>query len=127
MGFILSIISYILFIFITPFNYIAVLITHIGTHGFIKVNNDHWFSGAFDLDVFANYHFKAFWNLVLRNRKGYLFGKLGETISSALGKNQRDGTLTWVGWIVVCILWGFDYKYWKLGGHCLNSIDKTLK
>ena len=58
----------------------------------------------------------------MRLKNGYKFGNVNETISSALGKNQRDKTLSWFGWLIVYILWAIDYKYWKKGGHSMNSI-----
>ena len=49
---------------------------------------------------------------------GYQFGVIGETISSALGKNQRDKTLTTTGKILVFILDFLDEN------HCENSIKE---
>ena len=56
------------------------------------------------------------WNTKLRIDGGYGFGKTGETISSALGKNERDKTLSKKGKILVKILDFFDEN------HCENSI-----
>jgi len=91
--------------------------------GFLKTINDYFFQGAIDIDRFANRNFRTLWNSILRKTAGHAFGNPAETISSALGKNQRDDKLSVVGWIVVYILWGLDYKYWKKGGHCINSIQ----
>lgn len=49
---------------------------------------------------------------------GYQFGKIGETISSALGKNQRDNTLAYSGKILCSILDSIDKD------HCFKSIQK---
>jgi len=54
----------------------------------------------------------------LRIDGGYEFGKTGETISSALGKNQRDNTLTNCGKILVTILDFLDKN------HCKKSIKE---
>ena len=61
-------------------------------------------STALSIDIWANREFRTLWNAQLRTESGYEFGVIGETISSALGKNQRDGTLTKKGKILVAIL-----------------------
>ena len=48
---------------------------------------------------------------------GYYFGKQGETISSALGKNQLRDTLTKAGLLLAGILDFIDPN------HCINAID----
>jgi len=77
-------------------------------------------SSALNLDIFANYEFRTTWNKYLRTENGYRFGKKGETISSALGKNQRDNTLTKKGKILCRILNTFDKN------HCKNSINDDI-
>lgn len=47
---------------------------------------------------------------------GYKFGRKGETISSVLGKNKRDGTLKTPGKIIAAVLDFFDKN------HCIKSI-----
>lgn len=59
-------------------------------------------------------------NLVLINNKGYKFGNRKETISSALGKNQRDGTLTIAGTALCDLLDLIDKD------HCFKSIDEIV-
>ena len=56
----------------------------------------------------------ALFNKVLINEKGYRFGDIRETISSVLGKNQRDKTLTKTGKVLV---WVLDKN------HCEKSIE----
>ena len=73
-------------------------------------------STALSIDIWANFEFRTLWNTKLRIDSGYEFGKENETISSALGKNQRDNTLTNCGKILVAILDFFDEN------HCENSI-----
>ena len=73
-----------------------------------------------NLDIFANREFRALWNEVLRTELGYEFGIIGETISSALGKNQRDGTLTNNGKALVWVLNRFEKD------HCLKSINLEI-
>ena len=73
---------------------------------------------ALSLDIWANKEFRTLWNAQLRTEEGYEFGVIGETISSALGKNQRDGTLTKKGKTLVAILDFLDEN------HCEKSIKE---
>ena len=63
--------------------------------------------------------YRTIWNDKLKIDRGYEFGKENETISSALGKNERDNTLSKKGKLLVKILDFFDEN------HCKNSIDLT--
>ncbi len=92
-NFILFLIAYILFFPLTFINYLIV-----------KKKKGYFLSSAVNLDKYANREFRALWNKVLRTDDGYLFGREGETISSALGKNEKDGTLTKTGKRLVWIL-----------------------
>lgn len=83
----------------------------------------YWQSTAKNIDIWANKEFRTTWNARLVQAievdsviiYPYKFGVDGETISSALGKNQLMGTLTKEGKILVkilnrleknhCILW----------------------
>lgn len=104
MGFILFLTAYILFLPMTIINYF-----NVKTEGYFR-------STALSIDIFANREFRATWNKWLKTPNGYKFGKDLETISSALGKNERDGTLTRTGKILVKILNTLDKN------HCSNSI-----
>lgn len=95
--------------FLTIVNYFYVE----NTKGYFK-------STAKNLDVFANREFRAFWNQVLRTKDGYPFGAEGETISSALGKNQLKKTLTKKGLFLVKVLDKLDKN------HSINSIDTSI-
>ncbi|WP_044403391.1 hypothetical protein [Lacinutrix sp. Hel_I_90] len=120
MGFIASIIAYLLFALVAIAAFIVVMYKNAKVNGFFKTMNSYWYVNAYELDVFANHHFADFWNVVMRTKGGYRFGEPKETISSAIGKNQRDKTLSW---FVMAILYIIDYKYWGKGGHCLNAIN----
>lgn len=122
MGIILYIITYILDPICMLVNFFVVLWKNVKTRGFFKTIGGYFLSDAVSRDEFANYNYRTLWNTFLRTSNGYKFGRKDETISSALGKNQRDNTLSWFGWAVVYILWAIDYQYWKKGGHCINSI-----
>ena len=73
---------------------------------------------AVNLDKFGNREFRTLWNLTLRKPTGYQFGNINETISSVLGKNQRDKTLSKVGKFLAFILDTIDKN------HCKNSIEE---
>jgi len=126
MGFLLYIIGAILFLPLTFLDLLVVIYKNIKTKDFFQSTNDYFFEGAEDLDKYANWKFKTLWNVMLKTKGGYDFGNIEETISSALGKNQRDNTLSIVGWIVVIILYIIDIPYWFKGGHCMNSINNKI-
>ena len=88
----------------------------------------YWQSTAKNIDIWANKEFRATWNTRLVHAVEvdgmiiypYKFGVDGETISSALGKNQLMGTLTAEGKRLVKIL----HKLEK--NHCILWIDKSV-
>lgn len=108
MGFLLFIIAYILFLPLTIINY-----------WYVENKKGYFLSTARNLDIFANREFRALWNKVLIKPEGYQFGKEGETLSSALGKNQRDKTLKQKGKELVWILDKLDKN------HCINAINNN--
>ena len=77
-----------------------------------------WFyRTAREIDLFANVVGAEFWNSGFITNGGYKFGNPKETISSVLGKNQRDKTLTLLGDLLRWILDRIEQD------HCLNSIN----
>lgn len=95
---------------LTFINFIAVLISS-------RDNAKGYFrSTAVNIDKFGNREFRTLWNLVLRTESGYEFGNPEETISSAIGKNERDKTLTKTGKALAWILNRIDKD------HCIKSI-----
>lgn len=117
MGLILYIIATILFFPLTLLNIIVVLWKNAKARGFWKTLDGYFLSGAVDIDRFGNHNFKTLWNAILRKSGGYAFGNYNETISSALGKNQRDKTLSFVGRGLANLLDFIDKD------HCKNSIN----
>lgn len=105
MGVILFLIAYVLFLPMTFINFLTVR-----KKGYFK-------STAVNIDIFANREFRATWNKHLITFGGYKFGKEGETISSALGKNKKQGTLTKTGNILCKVLDFIDKD------HCIKSIN----
>lgn len=106
MGFLLFLIAYVLYLPLTIVNYCLVR-----KKGYFK-------DSAITLDKLANREFRTLWNKVLIVETGYRFGNINETISSALGKNQRDNTLRKIGKKLVWLLDKLDKN------HALKSIDK---
>ena len=75
---------------------------------------------AMSIDVFANVHASEIFNDILIKKGGYKFGNKQETISSVIGKNQRDGTTTLAGRGLRIILDVVEHN------HCILSINEEL-
>lgn len=110
MGFFLFIIASILWLPLTLLNWIAVAYKY-------GISNEYFKQTAIDIDKFGNRNFRTLLNLTLQ-KDGYKFGNINETISSALGKNQRDNKLTNTGRIICKILDTLDKN------HCQKSIKE---
>lgn len=113
MGILLYIIATILWVLITPINWVIVSLKY-------GLSNAYFKETAIDIDKFGNRNFRTFLNVTMRLRNGYKFGNVNETISSALGKNQRDKTLSWFGKGVCFILDNLDKN------HCKKSINENI-
>lgn len=113
MGILLYIIATILWVLITPINWVIVSFKY-------GLSNTYFKETAIDIDKFGNRNFRTFLNATMRLRNGYKFGNVNETISSALGKNQRDKTLSRVGKGVCFILDKLDKD------HCKKSINENV-
>lgn len=83
----------------------------------LKRLDDQFLSIATSIDTSGNVVCKDLFNVCLKKKGGYEFGNRKETISSVLGKNKRDGTLTKIGKLVAWILDKIDKN------HCIKSID----
>ena len=110
---ILFLVAWLLIPPLTIWNLFSVKKKYGNTKGYFK-------STALSIDIWGNHEFRTLWNTKLRTENGYEFGKIGETISSALGKNERDKTLSKKGKILVKILDFFDEN------HCQNSINENI-
>lgn len=120
LGFILYLVAVLLYLPLTIINVIVVLYKYAGKNGALATLNKYFFDEAYSIDVFANRSFRTMWNTLLRTKGGYSFGERNETISSALGKNQRDNTLSFIGQALCWVLDRLDKD------HCLKSIDAHL-
>ena len=72
------------------------------------------------LDQIGNAVCRDMFNRLLIDEDGYKFWKVQETISSVLGKNERDWTLSLGGLLLVIILDTIDKD------HCRNSIQDFI-
>ena len=108
MGILLFFIAWVLVLPLTIINYIIVW------------KKGYFLDTALSLDKFGNREYRTLWNKILRKETGYEFGVVDETISSALGKNQRDGTLTGAGKVLCFILDTIDKD------HCRKSITNNI-
>ena len=109
-GLFLFLLAWILFLPLSLLNFLVVALKFKDL-GYFK-------SSAVSLDRFGNHEFRTLFNWALRKKEGYKFGNFEETISSALGKNQRDGTLTKIGKALVWILDKIEKE------HCKKSIKE---
>ena len=109
-GLFLFLLAWVLFLPLSLLNFLAVAIKFKDL-GYFK-------SSAVNLDRFGNFEFRTLFNLVLKKKGGYEFGNFEETISSALGKNQRDKTLSMAGKALVWILDMIEKE------HCKKSIKE---
>lgn len=110
---ILFLIAYTLLLPLTIINFLVVLLTSRDkAKGYFRTT-------ALNIDKFGNREFRKLWNLTLIIDRGYQFGNPEETISSVLGKNERDGTLSIIGKVLAWILNTIDKD------HCLKSIVET--
>jgi glycopeptide antibiotics resistance protein len=117
MGIILYIVAVVLFIPLTFINFFVVLWNYGLKWSTI---NGFFYETAVDIDRFANRNFRTLWNVTLRLPHGYKFGNINETVSSALGKNKRDNTLTKAGRVLCAILDFLDKN------HCIKSINNNV-
>ncbi|GIZ09969.1 hypothetical protein [Flavobacterium sp. UMI-01] len=121
MGFLLSIIALILFVFVYILDEITVLVIDVKNRKWFKITAERKFKKAFKVDVFANNLFPSFWNAAL-SKGGYQFGRFGETLSSVFGKKRLEKSLSWLGWLVSILIDAIDFTKWNKGGHCIASI-----
>lgn len=77
----------------------------------------YFLSSAVSIDRWANREFRTTWNAFLITPKSkHFFGNIDETISSVLGKNKRDKTLSFTGRCLAGLLDFLDKN------HCEKSI-----
>lgn len=120
MGFILFLISLILSILTVPLGMVYTIFKLSFKFKFgvlFRVSNGYFYQFALAIDQLGNVAMQDLFNDILISHNGYKFGDVDETISSVLGKNERNGTLSGLGKMIVKILHFIDPN------HALNSIE----
>jgi len=115
-GFLVLIIASILLYLLLPIVSIFMIIKYLFTGDKRMIIVWFWRT-ARAIDVFANVNGAEFFDAIFIRDGGYKFGNPKETISSVIGKNQRDNTLSIAGQILRWMLDRIDQD------HCLNSIN----
>lgn len=85
---VLFLVSHILFIILYPFGLLI---------GMYRGGTKYLLQCAITVDQSGNVFCQHIFNLIFITSKGYRFGNPDETISSVLGKNQLNGTLSLLG------------------------------
>lgn len=115
-GALLFLISIVLLLITGPLGFIYGLFYSMGTRG-IKGIGEYLLKVAISIDQLGNVMMQHLLNSIWMKTGGYKFGNRDETISSALGRNKKLGTLTFSGNLIDKILDIIDPD------HSLNSID----
>ena len=115
-GFLVLIIASILLYLLLPIVSIFMIIKYLFTGDKRMIIVWFWRT-ARAIDVFANVNGAEFFDAIFIRDGGYKFGNPKETISSVIGKNQRDNTLSIAGQILRWMLDRIEQD------HCLNSIN----
>jgi len=113
-NYLLLIIAFGLVVILVPVAYFYTVFFHCKKLSRLK------FTMALSLDQFGNAACQHLFNDLLIIKSGYQFGNVDETVSSVLGKNKRDNTLTGLGLFVSNILDAIDEN------HVLKSIDNKV-
>ncbi len=115
-GLLLFLISIFLFVLTGPLGFIYGFFHGLFSRG-IKGVGEYLLKIAISIDQLGNVGMQHMLNALWVKKGGYLFGNRDETISSALGKNKAQKTLTAFGKLMDNILDSIDPN------HSLNSID----
>ena len=118
MNLILFLIAFILVAVLTPFGFIATIIKSF-FYWNSGILSDYFYNLALSLDQFGNVSMARLFDFCLiKSKSVHKFGNPDETISSVLGKNQKGGTLAYLGRRLVALLDAIDKD------HSLKSIDQ---
>lgn len=120
-GFILSIIALILFVFLYVLEDIIMFFVKVKNRKWYKLSEQRKFIKARKTDIIGNFLFADLFNAIL-SKGGYQFGRFGETLSSVFGKKRKEKSLNWLGCAISIIIDCIDFTKWKKGGHCFWAI-----
>ncbi len=113
----LATIAIVLYVVLLPIAFGFGLIRSYSKQGVLIYLSDLLFNFAHGVDQLGNATHAELLNGIFKVRGGSKFGSVDETISSVLGKNERDGKLSKLGSIIVWILDKID------SGHSGNAIE----
>ncbi len=119
-GILLFFISIFLLIFTLPLGFIYGVLHGLIQKGIVGLG-EYLLKIAISIDQLGNVGMQHLLNLVWIKKDGYKFGNRDETISSALGRNHKLGTLTKFGTAIDQLLDSIDKN------HSLNSIDYYIE
>jgi len=119
-GGLLFVISILLLVITGPLGFIYGIFHTLFKNGFKGVG-EYFLKIAISIDQLGNVLMQHLLNALWTKKGGYIFGNRDETISSALGKNKKLGTLTGFGKLVDAFLDTIDPN------HSLNSIDYYIE
>ena len=119
-GALLFLISILLLALTGPLGFIYGIFHSLFTRGF-KGIGEYLLKIAISVDQLGNVMMQHLLNILWVKRGRYKFGNRDETISSALGRNKKLGTLTFLGKVIDKILDIIDPN------HSLNSIDYYIE
>jgi len=119
-GIVLFIVSIFLLVVTGPLGFVFALFQQFFKKGFMGIG-EYALKMAISIDQLGNVLMQHLFNALWITADGYEFGNSDETISSALGKNKRLGTLTGFGRLIDDILERIDPN------HTLNSIDYYIQ
>ncbi len=113
-------ISLVLLVLTGPFGFLYGVVHSLLSRG-IKGLGEYLLQLAISIDQLGNVLMQHLLNLLWKKPGGYPFGNRDETISSALGRNKRDRTLSAFGRAIDALLDRLDPN------HSLNSIDYYIE
>ena len=120
LGFPLFLISILLLVFTGPIGLAYGLLQRL-LKGGIRGAGRYLFQLAVSIDQLGNVMMQHLLNTLWIKKGGYPFGNRDETISSALGRNKQEKTLTYFGRVMDRILDTLDPN------HTLNAIDYYIE
>ncbi len=119
-GALLFLISLVLLLITGPLGFLYGIFHGLFSSGFKGVG-EYFLKIAISIDQLGNVLMQHLLNILWIKKDGYKFGNRDETISSALGRNKKLGTLTTFGRFIDRILDLIDPD------HSLNSIDYYIE
>ncbi len=119
-GILLFFISILLFVFTVPFGFVYAIFYKVFKRGLTGIG-EYALKIAISLDQLGNVTMQHLLNFLWIKEGGYYFGNRDETISSAIGRNKKLGTLTLFGRAIDNLLDTIDPN------HSLNSIDYYIE